>query len=136
MKKTILAFMTLAVIGAGLQTAKAGDREWAVAGKVLTGVMAASVISRALEPAPAYAYSYQPSYSYHAPASPTYSYSYAPAPAPVVVYAAPPPPVVVYHPTYIAPRPVIGFRFNFGGGHHHGHHGGHRGGHHHGHGRW
>ena len=63
MKKIILAVAILAVVAAGAQTARAGDREWAVAGKVLTGVAAASVISHALAPRLAYSYSYAPAYS-------------------------------------------------------------------------
>ena len=52
MKVSILAVTLAAVAGAGLQNAYAGDREWATAGKVLTGVVAGSLLVRALEPAP------------------------------------------------------------------------------------
>jgi len=120
MKKMILTAVALTLVGAGIQNARAGDREWALAGKVLTGVFAASVITHAVvQPRPVY---------YSAPA---YSYGYAPAPT--VVYAPPPPvyfappPVVVYRapvyaapvcaPVYVAPAPVVGFRFSVGGGH-------------------
>ncbi|HLP75830.1 MAG TPA: hypothetical protein VK327_02850 [Candidatus Paceibacterota bacterium] len=130
MKKLILMAMTLTMVATGIQTATAGDREWAVVGKVLTGVAAASVISRACEPAPTYAYSqtyYAPAYSYApaprvvyaAPAVPVYVAPPAPvyvAPPAPVYYA--PAPVVVYRPAYVAP-PVIGISFGFGGGHHH-----------------
>jgi hypothetical protein len=120
MKKTFLTLMTVALVAAGVQTAKAGDREWAVAGKVLTGVVAASVIGHALQPRPVYAAS-PDYYSYSAPV-----YSYAPAPAPTVVYAAPPAPVyyvpapvVVYRqPMYVAPAPVVSFGFNYNSGYH------------------
>lgn len=109
MKKMILAVMVLAVAGAQIQTAKAGDREWAVAGKVLTGVLAASVITRAVAVPPACAY-----------ATPAYgcAYSYYPAPPPVVVYA-PLPPVVVYPaPVYLTP-PMVALRIGFRGGYGH-----------------
>jgi hypothetical protein len=129
MKKIILTLLAVTMVGAGARTAMAGDREWALAGKVLTGVAAASIISRAVEPAPVYAYS-QNYYPYSPPA-----YSYCPPPAPRVVYA--PAPVVVYrapaYPVYAAPAPVVGFRFDFGGGHHGHRHHGHG---HHRHGRW
>ena len=40
MKKMLLTgTMILALAGAGLQSARAGDREWATAGRVLTGVV-------------------------------------------------------------------------------------------------
>ena len=42
MKKLILGMTVLAVAAAGLQTARAGDREWAVAGKIMTGLFVAS----------------------------------------------------------------------------------------------
>lgn len=52
MKVTILSLTLAAVAGAGFQNAYAGDREWATAGKVLTGVVAGSLLVRALDPAP------------------------------------------------------------------------------------
>jgi hypothetical protein len=109
MKKMIFAVMVLAVAGAQIQTAQASDREWAVAGKVLTGVLAASVVTRAFEATPGYAY-----------ATPAYgcAYSYYPAPPPVVVYA-PPPPVVVYPAPVNVAAPMVSFRFGFYGGHGH-----------------
>ena len=97
--KAISILAGLALAGPALMTpARAGDREWAVAGKVLTGVVAAGVVARALEPAP-----------YHAP---TTAVVYQTAPR--VVYAAPPPPPVImapqvaYYPAPVyvaAPRP-------------------------------
>jgi len=120
MKKLILATMILGLAGAGVQTAKAGDREWAVVGKVLTGVAIASVITHAVavEPAPVY-------YSY---SSPGYGYGYCPAP-PRMVYAQPAPVVIYRAPACVAPAPVchapaplVGFRFGFGGGYHRFHH--------------
>jgi hypothetical protein len=117
MKKTFFAVLTGALVIAGIQSARAGDREWAVAGKVLTGVVVASAISHAVQPAPvysAYSYSYAPAY---APCPPAYRY----CPPPPVVYC--PPPVVVYRaPVYVAP-PVVNFRFALGGGHRHHRHG-------------
>ncbi len=138
MKKTILTILTVAVAGMSLQNATAGDREWATAGKILTGVVAGTVIARALAPQPTYVYAPAPTYVYQP--APTYVYAPPPpAPAPVmvmparVVYAAPPmvyapapvvcmpaprvvyaaPPMVVYR-----PAPMVSFSF---GGYHHGH---------------
>ena len=116
MKKMILATMILGLATANLQTARAGDHEWAVVGKVLTGVAAAAVITSAVaEPAHvSYSYSYS---------SPGYGYSYCPPP-PQVVYA-PPAPVVVYRaPVCVAPAPVyyapqVNVRIRYGGRHHH-----------------
>jgi len=141
MKRITIALLVLGFASAGLTRASAGNREWATAGKVLTGVVAGAVIVNALEPRPTYVYS--PGYTY----APVYSYAPAPAPvvyapppqpmvyapAPAVVYAprptvvcAPAPvvcaprPVVVYRPAYCAPPVVsIGFGINFGGNHHH-----------------
>lgn len=89
MKKVILVVLLTALLAARPQPALAGDREWAVAGKVLTGVAAASVLSRAFLPPPAVVY---------APPVPVYS-------APPVVYA-PPPPVVYRQPVYVQPAPI------------------------------
>ena len=109
MKKMILAVVAVAVVGMSVQSASAGDREWATVGKVLTGVAAGVVITRALDCEPTYT---SVSYGY---AAPSYSVSYtvgAPPPcstpqrvvyAPPVVYAPAP---VVYQPVYYAPRPV------------------------------
>ena len=88
MKKMILTgTLVLVLAGASLQSARAGDREWATVGKVLTGVAVAGLIVAAAGD--------------HAQANVTYTYgapAYCPppvviAPAPVVVYRAP---VVVY----------------------------------------
>ena len=123
----------MAVAAATVTDTRAGDREWATAGKVLAGLAAFSVVSRALEPAPAYVPVYSapagpPSVVYQPPA-PTY---YVPqqqypavqcAPPPVVTYYAPPtyyvpaPRCYVAPPVYYAPAPVvsIGFGFGYGG---------------------
>ena len=133
MKKVILTMTVLTVAAAGVQTARAGDREWAVAGKVLTGLVAASVITHAVAAPPSCTTVY-----YSAPAP---DYGYCPPPAPPVVYAprvycAPPvyyapAPVVVYSPggycapppVCYAPAPVISFRFGHGDEHRHYRHG-------------
>jgi len=49
MKKIILGLTILAFAGTQIQTASAGDREWATAGKILTGVAAASIIAHAID---------------------------------------------------------------------------------------
>ena len=85
----------VALAGASLQSARAGDREWATVGKVLTGVAVAGIIVAATD---GHA---QCSVSYNAPAycpPPTPPCNYYPAPAPVI-YCPPP---VVY-----CPRPVV-----------------------------
>ena len=72
MKKTILTgTVILAFAGANLQTARAGDREWATVGKVLTGVAVAGLIVAATDG--------------HVQGSVNYSYgapAYCPPPAP------------------------------------------------------
>jgi hypothetical protein len=53
MKTKFLTATTLALMAASsAHHAYAGDREWATAGKVLTGIAAASIISHAFEPRP------------------------------------------------------------------------------------
>ena len=108
--KTLIAILaTAALLAGGTQRATAGDREWATAGKILTGVVAGAVIASAIEPAPIYAYQ---SATWYAPPPPVYV-----QPAPVVVYSAPvctrPAAVVVFAP----PRPVVSF--SIGRGYHH-----------------
>jgi len=83
MKKTLAVLTVLGLTVAGGSRVQAGDREWATAGKILTGVIAGAVLVQALQPAPVYA-----------------------APPPVV-YAAPPPVVVVPPPVVMAPAPVV-----------------------------
>lgn len=119
MKKLILGMTVLAVAAAGLQTARAGDREWAVARKVLTGLVVASAITHAVAAEP------RCTTVYYAEPAPRY---YCPPPAPRFVYAPPvcyaPAPVVVYRaPVYYAPAPVVSFRFGHDGGYRHGRHG-------------
>jgi hypothetical protein len=138
MKKIILALTTLAIAGAGIQTASAGgcgggssgNCGWSTAGQVLAGVTAGLVIGSALAPRPTYyvppapvcyptaGYGY--TYAYAAPAQPAVVYTtparivYT-APAPVV-YAAPAPVVVYRPPLYVAP-PAMSVSFGYYGGH-------------------
>jgi hypothetical protein len=82
MKKMILTgTVVLALAGASLQSARAGDREWATVGKVLTGVAVVGLVAGAFDS--------------HAQCGVSYGYG-APAcyPPPQVVYC--PPSVVVY----------------------------------------
>jgi hypothetical protein len=98
--KTLIAITACAIALAGTRPAQAGDREWAVAGKVLTGVVAGSLLVRALDcdRAPAQTVVYAPAPVVYAPAPVVY------APAPVVSAPAPPP-VVYVQPVYVAPAP-------------------------------
>ena len=137
--KIITATTVLALgLGAFVPGVRAGDREWAVAGKVLTGLAAASVVARVLDPAPCAAttavvyqqpavYVAPPPVVYAAPVvapapvAPPAPVYYAPAPAPVyyapapVVYAAPAPVYVAPAPVYIpAPVFVHGYRHHPG----------------------
>lgn len=123
MKKLMTGLMVLAVTLALTQTARAGDREWATAGKVLTGVIAGAALVQALQPQPTYVYTAPPPVVY-APAPAPVVYAPAPpavvyAPAPVVC-APPPPPVVVYSaPVCWRPAPVVSVQFGFGHRPHH-----------------
>ncbi|HEY1170581.1 MAG TPA: hypothetical protein VGH19_04355 [Verrucomicrobiae bacterium] len=122
MKKIVTALAICGLMVAGAQQSHAGDREWAVAGKVLTGVIAGAVIAKSFEPAPVV---YQPAPVVYQPApvvvqQPTVVYAqpivqpapvvYAPAP---VVYA--PAPVIV-RPAHVyhAPPPVVSYHYSFG----------------------
>jgi len=148
MKKALTILTTLAVVGAAVPRAHAGDREWAVAGKIMAGVGAGILISKALEPQPVYV-APPPVYATPAPVvvQQPATVVYQPAPTQQVVYqqtvvpgqyvvqqpvvvasapiVAPAPivysaPVVYPAPVYIRPAPpVIGFRVSFG--HHHRH---------------
>jgi hypothetical protein len=112
MKRMILTgTVMLALAGANLQTARAGDREWATVGKVLTGVAVAGLIVAATD---GHAQC-NVNYSCGAPAycAPPCNVTYCPAP-PVVYY---PPPVIVDR------EPVMGYP---GQGWHHGDHGNYR----------
>jgi hypothetical protein len=125
MKKTILTLVAAGLVaGAGLQSAKAHDDGWSVAGKVFTGIAAASVVAQAFAPPPTY-YTYPaPPVAYSAPSYGAPAYA-----APPTVYVAPPRPVIVYRPpVYAAPvyaAPAVSLNFRFGGGYHHYYHHGH-----------
>lgn len=124
MKKMIVAVTALAIAAASLQTARAGDREWATVGKILTGVAVAGVVANAIDARPV---SYSVSYSSYTPAPVRCAPApvvYAPvvcAPAPRVIYAPAPrvvyvPAPVVYHPqpvyvTTYSPRERRGFAY-------------------------
>jgi hypothetical protein len=112
MKKIVIAVALLALAGSQVQNAKAGDREWAVVGKVLTGIAAVDILSHAFTPQPAYC---APApVTYCPPTAPVYYQSapvyYRPAPvvyrpAPVVVYRQP---VYVQHASVVVhSRPVV-----------------------------
>ncbi len=134
MKKLILTAVAAGVVGFGVQSAHAGDREWATVGKVLTGVAAGVIIAKTLDSSPSYA---SVSYGYSAP---SYSVSYTvstpppcPPPPPVVCAPAPvviqqpaiycaPAPVVVRQPVFCTPSPVYTVTYNHPGrGHAYGH---------------
>ena len=132
--KRLTALVTTLALGFALtQSAQAGDREWATAGKILTGVFAGSVLTRALEPAPVYTYQSTTTY-YTAPAvvsTPVYVQQpqVIVQPAPVVVqqpaqvvvqttpvYVQPAPVMVQTWPVYVRPSPVVTYHHS----HHHG----------------
>ncbi len=101
MKKLTLLLTTLALTAASAQNTYAGDKEWATAGKILTGVFAGSVLTRALEPAHTRTYHTTTTY-YSAPAvvnAPVYV-------QPQVVYAQPAPVYVQSVPVYVQSAPV------------------------------
>ena len=96
MKTAIIALTSLAIAGANLPSASASDREWATAGKILTGVVAGSIIAKTFESAPAYVV---PVYT-----APSVVVTQPVPPAPVYVHPAP---VVVYQqPVCVVPPPV------------------------------
>ena len=88
LKTLVLSLTAVALTGALVPTASAGDREWATAGKVLTGIAAVSLFSRVVEAPPAYA-------------CPPVVY------APRVVYAPPTPVTVCAPPVYGQPEPIV-----------------------------
>ena len=98
MKKMILTgTLILGLAAANLQTARAGEREWATVGKVLTGVAVVGLIAAAVD---GHAQC-NVNYSCGAPAccpppAPPCNITYCPAPCPA------PPPVIVYR------KPVMG----------------------------
>lgn len=85
--KTVMSLMTALSVAAALPlNTQAGQGEWATAGKVLTGVVAAGVLVEALRPHHA---------AVVACAPPAASVVYAYPPAPQAVYAPVPAPVVI-----------------------------------------
>jgi hypothetical protein len=155
MKTKIITATTLALMAAAnMQSSMAGDREWATAGKVLTGIAAASIITRALEPRPAVVYAPPPATVVYQtvpttttavvtsqavatvpdaptiPAAPTLGTQTVVVRQPQVVYApapvvyAPAPVVYAPAPVYCAPR--VGVSLVIGGGYHHGYYGHYR----------
>ena len=109
MKKMIIAVTVLALAGASLQSATAGDREWATVGKILTGVAVAGVVAHAIDSHPV---NYSVTYSSYAPA-PCAPIRVIYAPAPVVYVPAP----VVYYPQPVYVSSYSQRRVNFGFGH-------------------
>jgi hypothetical protein len=115
--KVVSGGLVLGLIAASVPQAQAGDKEWAVAGKVLTGIAAASVIHNALTPKvqTTYVYHTQPVVVQQTPVvvqqTPVVVQQTQPCvqPAPVVVQqpvyyqVVQPAPVVVYH----SPPPVV-----------------------------
>ena len=120
MMKTLVATLTsLAVLGLNAPSVSAGDKEWATAGKILTGLVAGAAIARTFEPVPVYQAT-----TYYAPPA-----VQAPPPAiiqpmPVVVYSQPVyvQPGVIYvqpAPVYIVRPPLVSFGFSVGRPYHH-----------------
>ena len=110
----MLIAAAVALAGTQIQTARAGDREWAMAGRILTGVAAGVVIASAVDARANYSAGY---YGYNYPGGNfTYSYNYCPTPAPVVVYRPP----VVCAPRIVYSPPVVVYRYDSHRGHHRG----------------
>lgn len=59
------------------QTAEAGDKEWATAGKILTGVAGLYVLGNVLDGGPSYGSVHYSSSSHHRHYRPSYSYGYS-----------------------------------------------------------
>jgi len=100
MKKTLIVAAVIALAGMQMQTARAGEREWATAGKILTGVAIGAAIVSAVDAHASYSVTYSSGPAYCPPPA---RVVYAPAP----VVCAPPPVVVVPAPVMCAPRPVV-----------------------------
>lgn len=113
MKKILVVGAVLALAGTQPQTARAGDCEWATAGKILTGVAVGAVIASAVNARADCSVTY-----YSGP-----GYAYCPPPASVV--CAPPVmymprPVVGYRPLVVCAPPVVAGRYGHGYRHGHG----------------
>ena len=96
MKNLILGAVLSAVLAT--QAVKAADREWAVAGKVLTGVAAIAVIDRIVNPPQPVVVYQQPVVVYQ---QPVVVQPVVVQPAPTVVYVGAPQVV------YVQPAPVV-----------------------------
>jgi hypothetical protein len=113
LRSGMLALMAAAVFAVGTPDSKAGDREWATAGKVLTGVVAGSLLLRALEPS--HCRTVTTTY-YETPPTVVYQQPVMVQSAPVVVQQAPvfvqSAPVVYVQPApiYVRPAPVVYYR--------------------------
>jgi len=98
MKTMILTgTVMVALAGASLQSARAGDREWATVGKVLTGVAVAGILVAATDGHAHCSVTYSTP-AYCPPCPPPPQVVYCPPPAPVVYC---PPPVVYYQPPVV-----------------------------------
>jgi hypothetical protein len=113
MKKALMTVTAAALVSATAPGLHAGDREWATAGKVLAGVGAGLLLTRALQPEPVYAappvYVNPAPVVVHQPATVIYQ---APPVQQVVVqqqvqYVPAPQPVVVQQPVYVQPAPTV-----------------------------
>ena len=138
MKKLMIALTAVAITGSGLLQARAGDREWSTAGKVLTGIFVASAVARAIEGPRVYTYEQpvvvQQPVVYAAPTqvvvqqAPTVACAPTMVQLPQPVYVAQPTyvttPVVVQQsvyfpaPVYYAPAPYVSVRFGHPYPHH------------------
>jgi len=127
MKQLIAVCLTAALAGALTPPARAGQSEWATAGKVLTGVIAGAALVHALQPTPSYVCAPPP--VVYVPAPPAVVCAPLPPPvvyAPAPVICVPRPRVVCAPPVYVRPAPVVSVHLGFGYCHppHRGH--GHR----------
>ena len=112
MKKMMLISAVVALVGTQIQTARAGNREWGAAGRVLTGVAAGVVIASDVDARENYSAGY---YGYNrSGCSENYRYNYCPPP--VVCYRPP----VVYAPRAYCAPPVVVYRYDSHRGHHRG----------------
>lgn len=101
MKKMILTgTVILTLTGASLSSARAGDREWATVGKVLTGVAVAGLIVAASDGQVQGSVNYSYGTPAYCPPCPPPPCHYYPAPPPVVYC---PPPVACYPPPVSCP---------------------------------
>ena len=129
MKKIMLVAAVLALAGTQLQTARAGDREWATAGRVLTGLAVGAVIASAVNAQADYSVSYSsgPGYGYCPPPAPVVCAPRVVYQPPVVYVPAPvvcaPRPVVVYRPPVVCAPPFVAVSYGYGKKHRHGHYG-------------